>query len=139
MLHLREQYPLPGSSNGWSHARQLGITFDRSPEVFISLQLPPPCSRSVCLQHLLADRHRQNVFELAQSQRPSECLPRLPEASLSAEYAAGSDQLRSINPERLVTHNTAFVAVPWFMRRHKGIRYRKIPPFNHLFLRWNPC
>ena len=39
ILHLCEQYPVPGPSGGWPHARQLGITFDRSPEVFISLQL----------------------------------------------------------------------------------------------------
>ena len=95
MLHLREQYPVPGSSSGWSHARQLGITFNRSPDVFISLQLPPPCSRSICIQYLLRHRHLQNVFELALSQRPSECAPRLPEASLSTEHPAGSEQLRS--------------------------------------------
>jgi hypothetical protein len=88
------------SRSGWSDARQLGITFDRSPDVFISLQLSPPCSRSVCLQYLLRHRDLQNVFQLAQSQRPSECAPRLPEASLSAEHAARSEQLRpSTMPE----------------------------------------
>jgi hypothetical protein len=100
----------------------------------MSLQLPPPCTRSICLQYLLRHRHLQNGFELTLSQRPSECLPRLPEASLSTEYAAGSEQLRSINAERPVTHNTAFVAVPWFLRRrHQGIRYKKMRPFDHLF------
>jgi hypothetical protein len=96
MLHLqREQYPVPGSSSGWSHARQLGITFNRPPDIFISLQLPPPDSRSICIQYLLRHRHRQNVFELALSERPSECAPRLPEASLSTEHPTGSEQLRS--------------------------------------------
>src|SRR5580698_1002530 len=49
-----------------------------------------PCSRSICIQYLLRHRHLQNVFELPQSQRPFECTPRLPLASLSTEHAAGS-------------------------------------------------
>jgi hypothetical protein len=110
------------------------VNFNRSPDVFISLQLPPPCSRSVCLQYLLRHRHLQNVFELALSQRPSECAPRLPEAS-----AAGSEQLQSIDAERLVTHNTSFVAGPCFLRRHQDTPYKKMRPFDHLFLRYQPA
>src|SRR5260221_4184977 len=80
---------------------------------------PPPCSRSVCLQYLLRHRHLQNVFELALSQRPSECAPRLPEAALSTEHAAGSEQPGSIDTERLVAQNPELVTEPWLMRRHQ--------------------
>jgi hypothetical protein len=45
-------------------------------------------------QYFLLHRHLQNVFELALSQRPSECTPRLPEAALSTEHAALSSQLQ---------------------------------------------
>jgi hypothetical protein len=77
----------PSVAAGHMHGSSAQLSIDHE---FISLQLPPPCSRSVCLQYLLRQRHRQNVFELAQSQRPSECLPK---ASLSAEHAAGSEQV----------------------------------------------
>jgi type I restriction enzyme S subunit len=75
----------------------------------ISEELPPYCAlKNSDILH----RHLQNLFELALSQRPSECAPRLREAALSAEHAAGSEQPGSIDTERLVAHNTVFVAVP---------------------------
>jgi hypothetical protein len=69
--------------------------FQSTPDIFISLEPPPPGSRSICIQYLLRHRDLRNVFQLAQSHRPSECLPRLPKTSLSTEQTAGPEQLRS--------------------------------------------
>jgi hypothetical protein len=91
---------------------------DKLIEVFISLQLPPPCSRSICIQYLLRHWLRQNAFELAQSQRPTECPPRLPEASLSTEYPTATEQLRS--PQCMKANEVRRVAL--FARRSSSIR-----------------